>query len=272
LEIPRIRSQGDVEVVVLYEAHGVLAEIIGPALYTIEGTPPDQTVKFNSRPAFDLFLVRLQDFIGKGISSPLLAEEYQDFSLMTGLRLLCAAHPVETREAGLNDSLSVLEQWLAKSVEVGFWCPNLETEVKFFLPNDQLIWFAANTARHNLARPSVLLWRLYQLCVEAGNEISPRELVGVLEGMEGEVKSRIQYHATYLLEMLGRLFQALNSLVNSRYRANPTSDVNRMTHPEGTTSDVFKDLNASLLVFKNYDRERIEKYTPVAAKHLRTRY
>jgi hypothetical protein len=38
------QSPGDLEVVLLHEAHGVLADIIGPNLYTIYGTAPEQDV------------------------------------------------------------------------------------------------------------------------------------------------------------------------------------------------------------------------------------
>ena len=272
MDIASIKSDGDLEIVILHEAHGSLASIVGPHLYKIEGEVPEQKVLFPNRPLFDLFLLRLYDFIRTDTASPSLDKRHAGLSLLGGLRHLCAQHPAETDEAGLGQALQAFEAWLVRSVEFGFWSPNIGTEVAFKLTNSELIWFGANCVRNELARLPSLLERLHALCIAGGSEITAQDMVAVFEGMDGEARSRLEYHATHLLEMLGKIFQAVNRVVNARYRANPTADVTEMSFPAGVTSETFKHFYRFLLVFKNYDRERIEKYTPAAAKNLRTRY
>ncbi len=59
MEQARIRSHGDLEVLILHEAHEMLADIIGPNLYKILGEAPDQQVQFGNEQLFNLFLIRL---------------------------------------------------------------------------------------------------------------------------------------------------------------------------------------------------------------------
>lgn len=50
--IRSIQPEGDLEIVILHETHGLLAEIIGPELYDIAGEPLDQYVRFHERSSF----------------------------------------------------------------------------------------------------------------------------------------------------------------------------------------------------------------------------
>jgi len=90
--------------------------------------------------------------------------------------------------------------------------------------------------------------------------------------MNTEVESRLEYHATYLLELLGNVFFALNRLVKTRFAQNPTNRVSQMAVPAGVTSDVFRDLYGDVMVFKRYDDARIRNNTPVTDPVLRLRY
>jgi hypothetical protein len=87
-----------------------------------------------------------------------------------------------------------------------------------------------------------------------------------------EVRSRLLYHSSYLLELLGNVFLALNEIVRNRFAANPTNRVSEMTMPPGITSDIFRDLYGSVLVFKRYEEHRIRAYTPITTRYLKLRY
>jgi hypothetical protein len=90
--------------------------------------------------------------------------------------------------------------------------------------------------------------------------------------MTEEVRNRLRYHATYVLELLGNFFESLNALIDRRFRANPTNRVDQMTIPEVVTSDVFRNLYGDVLVFKRYAPERIRDFTPTAMELLRRPY
>jgi len=79
--------------------------------------------------------------------------------------------------------------------------------------------------------------------------------------MTEEVRSRLEYHSSYLVELLGNLFFALNRLIIARFEKNPTNRVTEMNVPAGVTSDVFRDLYGSVMVFKRYEDSRISDYT-----------
>jgi hypothetical protein len=270
--VAAIQSEGDLEVVLVHETHSVLAEIIGPELYSVGGTPPEQSVLFHTGSSFNLFLILAVEFFAEGPRSALINRKFQNLSLLKGLRWFCDKHPNETNAAGLQEAVSSLETWVEKEVHFQFWCPDVNTDVSFSLKNEQLISFGANTAKHHLFRLSDLLEKLEALCVNAGYSFTPQQFPAVLASMIEEVRSRLQYHSSYLLELLGNVFFALNRLIKARFAQNPTNRVNEMTVPAGVTSDVFRDLYGSVMVFKRYDDARILGYTPVTTRYLKMRY
>lgn len=90
--------------------------------------------------------------------------------------------------------------------------------------------------------------------------------------MTEQLRGRLQYHASYLLELIGEVFYSLNTLIKARFAKNPTNRVNDMTIPSGVTSDVFRDLYGSVMVFKRYADSRIRLHTPVTTRYLKMRY
>lgn len=272
MAVAAIQSEGDLEVVLLHEAHSALAALVGPALYTVGGDPPEQSCTFHNRPCFELFLILLIELFVEGTQSAQVGGKYQNWSLMRGLQWLCTAHPQETQHTGLGVALSNLESWTEREVQLRFWCPHANRHLEFSLRNDQLLWFGANTAKHHLLRLSQLMAKLELLCAGAGFSFSSQELTTVLASMVEEVRSRLLYHATHILELLGAVFLALNTLVRNRFDANPTNRVSDMKFPAGITSDVFRDLYGSVLVFKCYDEQRIRVHTPVTTRILTLRY
>lgn len=270
--VAAIQSEGDLEVVLLHEAHSVLAEIIGPELYAVGGLPPEQSVLFRTRSSFNFFLVLVVEFFAEGARSARINKKYQNWSLLKGLRWLCDKHPIEAKASGLEQALSELKSWVEKEVGIQFWCPDVNFDVSFSLKNEQLISFGANTAKHHLLRLSELLGKLETLCLKSGYSFTPQQFPAVLASMIEEVRSRLQYHSSYLLELLGNVFFAVNTLIKSRFAQNPTNRVNDMTMPAGVTSDVFRDLYGAVMAFKRYDDSRIRDYTPVTTCYLKMQY
>ena len=270
--VAAIQSEGDLEVVLLHESHSVLAEIIGPELYSVGGTAPEQSVVFHTRSSFDLFLILVVEFFAEGPRSAFINQDFQNWSLLKGLRWLCDRYADEGRTAGLEEAVAALETWIAKEVPIEFWCPDVDATVTFPLRNEQLISFGANTAKHHLFRLADLLGKLESLCKQAGYTFTAQQFPAVLTSMTDEVRSRLQYHSSYLIELLGHVFLALNRLIVARFNQNPTNRVNEMTIPAGVTSDVFKDLYGSVMVFMRYEEARIVNHTPVTTRYLRMRY
>ena len=266
-----IRSEGDLEIVVLHETHSALSEIIGPELYAIGGEPLEQSAMFHTKSNFNLFLILVVEFFAEGPRNVLIEEKYQNWSLLNGLRWFCTVHPEESAP-NLEVAVSNLEGWLKREVPFTFWCPEVDTQVRLSLSNAQLVSFGANAAKHHLLRLANLLGRLERLCVKAGYSFSPQELYPVLANMITEANSRLLYHSTWILELLGNLFLTLNAVIIRRFNANPTNRVKEMTFPEGVTSDVFQDLYGDVLIFKRYTDERIRKHTPVTTRYLKMRY
>lgn len=269
--VASIQSEGDLEVVLLHETHSVLAELIGPELYSVGGTAPEQSVLFHTRSTFNLFLILVVEIFAEGPRSAYINQKYQNWSLLKGLRWFCERYTSEAESSGLHPALSALETWAAKDVPFSFWCPDVDKDVCFPLKNEQFISFGANTAKHHLFRLADLLGKLESLCVNAGYNFTPQHYPAVLSSMTEEVRSRLQYHSSYLIELLGNVFFALNRLIIVRFEKNPTNRVTEMNVPNGVTSDVFRDLYGSVMVFKRYEDSRIRDYTPVTTRYLRMR-
>ena len=223
-------------------------------------------------PHFDLFLVLLIEFFSRGSQVAFINDKHMNISLFGGLEWLCKLHSEEADMCGLSTSTSSLRVWIAKEVQLRFWCPEVDSHVEFPIPNERLIWFGANATKHNLLRLSRLLEKLESYCVSAGYGFAPQELLAVLNSMIGEIHSRLEYHSTYLLELMGRLFYALNNLITRRFESNPTNRTSDMIFPEGLTSEVFRDMYGSVLVFKRYSKDRIENNIPSTTKYLKLRY
>ena len=271
-KIPVIRSEGDLEVILLHETHGLLADIVGPDLYAVGGAPPEQSVLFHTHSSFNLFLILLVEFIAEGQQSTYIDDKYQNLSLIRGLFLFCEKHKNEAEESGLIIAISEFNSWVKREVLIKFWCPEVDTEIEFMLSNEQLISFGANTTKHHLFRLSTLFGKLESKCSNAGYSFSPQQLSAVLSSMIEEVNSRLQYHSSNIIELLGNIFLSLNALVTRRFEENPTNIVSEMIFPEGITSDVFKDMYGSVLIFKRYEKSRISNYTPITTRFLKMRF
>lgn len=269
---PVVRSDGDLEVVILHESHGALAQIIGPDLYSIGGTPPEQSILFHNRPCFDLFLVHLVEFAAEGQQSAFIDEKFRNLSLFSGLRWFCDNNPMESDNCGLSTAISNIETWIEKEVPIQFWCPEVELKLELPLKNSGLISFGANRAKHSLLRLSMLIGKLERLCKKTGYEFSPQQLSAVLSAMIEEVNSRLQYHSSYLVEMLGNVFFSINAIIKGRFDRNPTNRVSEMTMPEGVTSDIFEEMYGSVMIFKRYDDSRITSHIPITTRYLKSRY
>jgi len=267
-----IQSEGDLEVVILHESHSLLAHIVSSQLYSINGVPPEQTAQFHDRPHFDLFLILTIELYAEGARSAYINNSFQNWSLLKGISWLAKKYPQEAQESGLDTASGNLLTWLDREVPLEFWCSDVDLDVKLSLRNDRLISFGANTAKHHLLRISELIAKLNTLCVNAGYNFTPQQLVAVLDCMMEEVRSRLMYHSTYILELLGQLFFSLNRIVWARYNKKPTNRVMDMDFPSEITSDVFRNLYGSVLVFKRYDDARITSNTPSTTHLLRGRY
>lgn len=270
--IPAIQSEGDFEVVMMHEAHSLLSDIINSELYSLPESSLAQAL-FHSHLSFNMFLILLVEFFADGTRCSFINNKYQNWSILKGLQWFSETHPNEANVSGLAAAISTFEIWISNIVPFQFWCAEVsDSRVELQLKNEQLISFGANIAKHHLLRLSELLRKLEDLCVLAGYSFSPQEIAALLASMNEEVRSRLYYHSSFILEMLGHIFLSLNSIVKLRYAVTHTNRVDKMVLPTGISSDVFKDLYGSLLVFKRYDNSRIIGCTPVTTENLRNLY
>jgi hypothetical protein len=105
MTIPAIRSEGDLEIVLLHEVHSALARIIGPNLYSIGGSVPEQTALFHSMPCFDFFLILLVEFFAEGRKSANIDEKYQNLSILSELEWFCSKYSQEASNSGLPSAV-----------------------------------------------------------------------------------------------------------------------------------------------------------------------
>ena len=270
--VATIQSIGDLEVLVLHEAHEALSEIISPQMYAVLGTPPDQQAQFHNEITFKLFLVLIIEFFAEGVRNVSIDGNIENLSLIAGIQRVCEMHPDEANASGLDSAVAGLQSWIIREVPFRFWCADLQKDIRVSLTNARLISYGANATKHHLLRISDLLEKLDNLCQSHGYQFTPHELVAVMNAMIEEVSSRLIYHSSCIIEMLGKVFLAVNAVIKARYESNPTNRANELHYPAGITSDVFRDLYSSMLVFRNYDDARIRSCIPVTSRFLKLRY
>jgi hypothetical protein len=266
---PLIKTAGDLEVVVLYEAHDLLAGLISPDYYALGGDPPTE-VRFHTAASMWNFYVHVHEFVLEGPNVAVAGVTRP--SLLAGLLWLSMRYTAEARHSGLANACASLASWLAAERELKFWCPDVDTEFQFRMTRADLIKFAANFSKHRLLRLNTLLEQLRALTRRAGREVQGTQLVAVREPFVVEVQSRLLYLASWLVELLGGVFSALNTVVVTRSNVERTNDVRKMRMPEGVTSDAICNLYGDTLVFKRYDEERIARFVPRVPDLLKLRY
>jgi hypothetical protein len=271
-DLYRIASYGDLEVMTLHEMQAAYADIANSNLYKVLGEAPNQQILFHNDACFDLFLIRASELFAEGGNNGAVEGANLNFSLFSAVQRLCNEHAAESRAVGLDVACQNLADWLDHASPFEFWCPDLNILFMLQLTRRDLLSFAGNLSKHNLLRLNSLLGKLQRLCERNGYTITDQDLVGVLDPFLQELRSRLIYHATRLAEILICCFAALNELVVKRFEEQNTNDVRRMKHPEGVSSDSFKNLYGSTLVFRRFARQRFDEVTPVTTEFLKLRY
>lgn len=264
-----LRSEGDLEIILLYENQGAFTDIINPDLYTVGGTVPNQEIRFHNDSCFDLFLIRVNELLAEAPRALNISGRHYNYSLFTGMQWFCEKHPAEASEVGLTAACNTLDQWLSTAKPVSFWCGDLRAQFELIMPRIDLLSFSGNLSKHNLLRINVLLSKLQRLCERNGFSVAEQDLISVLDPFLQELKSRLEYHSSYITEMLFVYFASINRLVIRRCIQNNTNDVSRMSLPAGTTSDTYKNLYGSTLVFRRYDENLFKQFRPVTNLKLR---
>jgi len=268
----RISTEGDFEITILHENQAAFTDIIDPELYTVYGESPEQTVGFHNDVCFKLFLVHVAEVFAEGKNNVVLNGKSNNFSLFGGSLWLCNKYEDETSEVGLKSACEKLTSWLNQEPSFEFWCGELDTQFQLIMPRRELISFAGNLSKHNILRLNVLLNKLQRICERNGFVVEDEDLISVLEPFVAELKSRLQYHSSYLVEMMYDYFWSINKLVINRFSLMRTNDVSKMKHPDGVTSNAFRNLYGDTLVFRRYDEERFSKFRPTATSSLKGLY
>lgn len=264
-------SEGDLEVAVLSENLDAFYGIINPDLYEVLGESPDQEVKFHNHWHFDFFLIRIQEVFTEGSRVAVIDGKSKNLSLLDSAIWFCKQHPKESENAGLTLAANKLQDWLSEKKPFDFWTG--EYQLQFQLTRKELIKYGANLCKHNLLRLSWTLQQIKHHCEDAGIKgLKGSDIVGIVKPFLEELRSRLAYHASYLIEMLFDYFAAINRIVIKRKREWKTNDSRTIEYPKGITSWSLEDLYSSTLVFKSFNESAFKAYRPTTTRWLKLRY
>jgi len=264
-----ITTEADLEIVFLHETHSLLADIISDEYYKTLGTPPVE-VSFHSRGTLLGFLSHVEELVAEAKDTVTIEGKPLSMSLLGAAERFCERHQEEAQQSGLAESVSALRSWLNTTVDFRF--RGADSILSLPLTRRKQIWYAANLGKHHLLRIGALSADLRARLAKKKVPLEGADFAMLREPFVEELESRFLYLATLLVELLGRLFLALNKVVVSRRTAAGTNDAGRIPMPEGVTSDSMRDLYGSTLVFKGYTDERIQAHTPNAPDLLKRRY
>jgi hypothetical protein len=270
-DIYTFNSEGDLEIAVLSENLEAFYGIINPDLYTNLGQPPNQNVLFHNPSCFDLFLIRVQEVFAEGSMAVNIDGKGRNFSLLGGAIWFCERHPEESKQAGLTSAAYKLQNWLKEVKPFDFWTG--QHQLQFQLTRQDLISDGANLCKHNLLRLSQVLQKIGQRCKDAGIEVSnTSDIVSIVEPFVEELRNRLIYHASYLIEMLFDYFAAINQIVIRRKREWGTNDPRVLKYPKGVTSWSLKDLYSGTLALRSFEEDKFRAYRPTTTCSLKRRY
>jgi hypothetical protein len=266
----RITSAGDLEVILLYENHSLLADIMSSNYYVPVGSPPSE-VRFHSSSAFADFLVHVDELFAEGHGNVELDGQKANKSLFGAALCFSESHRADADAARLYSACEQLEAWIKAEPPFTFWCGELNSQIEFLLSRRNMIRFAANLHKHRLLRLGCIMEDLRGLCARGGLQVRGLDIVAVRDPFIEELESRLLYLSSWLVEMLGAYFLAINSVVTARYNLERTIDVGRMRMPHAVTSVAIRDLYGSTLVFKNYHPDRISAHIPTVPHLMKAR-
>jgi len=267
-----ITSLGDLEVATLVEHQEAFPDILHPDLYEVLGKPPEQSILFHNEMCFDLFLIRVAELFAESASNVDIDGTKMNLSLFGAAKWFRDQHPEEAEEAQLTESIARLEKWMELEVDFEFWCSEVETQFKITMSRARMIAFAGNLTKHNMLRINKLLGTLKKHLQRNGYELEGNDILSILEPFELEYRSRLLYHSSFLAEMLYDYFWAFNTIVWGRYWVNgSTNDHSKMMFP-ANTSDPYKDMYGSTLVFRRYTHDIFGDRRPVTTRYLKTLY
>jgi len=267
-----IDSDADLEVIILREAHSFLATLMHPDIYEVAGKQPNQNIFFKSHASWELFLILATEFFSEGVKNYRTKNKYSNMSLFEGIKWFCSKYEKESNESGLKESFSNLEKWITEEHEYNFYCGEIAKDIKIYFSRKDLINFCSNITKHNILRLSTVLSKLMKIYKKYGYNLSHSEVLATLDDFEEYIRGAMEYYASYFVELLGSVFLSLNEIICRRYKKQKTNDARKMKYPDGISSDTFRDLYSSTLVFQCYDQKRIKDYTPKTWKYLKKNY
>jgi hypothetical protein len=264
-------SEADLEAAFLHENLEAFYSIVGDDLYLVAGKPPHQSITFPSKSAFDLSVIRVSEAITEGSGAILIGGKIIAHSLLSVAEWFCGCHLDEAEESGLADALGRLQSWLDRVVDFSFWTGS--EQLTFALSRRETIRFGGNIKKHNLLRLHAVVEKLQRLCHAAGlSKLSRGETLSIIKPFMAEVDSRLEYHSSYLVEMLHDYFMAVWRVARKRYRATPTNKTWEMAYPPGLTSEAARDLYFDAVRQGSWGMERIMARRPSTTEFLKMRY
>lgn len=265
---PRVLTGGDLEVVYLFETHDLLARIIGREYYQLLG----DEVSFHTSGRFDDFFVHVDELLSDSGHKATFEGAPTKQSLLAVGEWFTERAAAERAVPYLRRSSDALREWLAEAPSFRFFASEINRHLEFPLSRGGMIHYAATLSKHRLLRLGVLLSQLQQLIEAHGDSLTAHELMAVRESFQSELASRLNFLGTQLVELLGNYFLALNHVIVERRSQAGTNDARIMPMPLGLSSDVFREMYASTLVFKSYDHSRIFEFTPSTPTHRKGFY
>lgn len=256
-----IQSSGDLEVAVLYEAHDLLAQIISGFLYQVHGPPGQQLVRFTSAETFDLFSIRVGEFLAESTETSRVDGAPANLSLLSGLEWV-SQRLAERNAPVLREDVLSLQSWMDTVDEETFWCGGLGRRFFLRVERRQLWKTHANLCKHTPFRLGDVMKKLQRWTRDETPPVEGVELLELMRSFREWIRGYAEHHATKVAELFGHVFASLNQVVWERWEANGrTNHCDRIRHPP-RTSLVYAGVHTELLAFKRYTDDRISAYIP----------
>jgi hypothetical protein len=260
-----VNNEVEFEVAILKGSINLLDEILNTQLFDILGSE-ECNILFKTSFCQKYFYLNLIDFISKVDDSFNLNNEF--CSLLTGLIKISKSPKLGTENDIdlLKKHLITYEKWLGHEPIVELWCSNIDRNVKLKLSRNDMLKICGNISKHGivrLGRTALVIKHIFQ---NNNIPISFDEAILCLENFYERFHDDIlNYHASYIVEMLLNILWAINEYLKQIY----ILQVYEYQIPKEIKSEVIKMMYWELM---NDVRDN-RKYTRInVTKYLKMRY
>lgn len=203
---------------IAWEAIGDMANHALLKVMPSDDSHGEAEIRFRTREALQLFLVRLLDFVKEQGAASLLGTKG---SCLEVLRAACGVRSfdVDGSVLPLERAVEAFESWLCTETPLRLWLPSLDTDARIRVSREDLLFISGNQSKHNLARLTGVSRRVVEILRRHGYSVPLEAVPLALDDFQQHLQEDyFLYYGTWITEHLVQLHWGLQNYLLPTFR------------------------------------------------------